>query len=186
MAKDNIRFKIIQATKEEININGSDFTLDMVAKRAGISKKTIYNNFNDKEELVNCVIKDVFLKLKERRVKIINDTDMDIVEKIKKLFVLIPIEVSEIDLRKYEAVCVKYPGLLKYVDEKIEDEWSYIDEYLDLAMKQGRIKRRNIYSVKTVWLGTIRFYLIYRERCMANDVTMCEILSIIMNGLKMK
>ena len=44
MAKDNIRFKIMQAIKEEININGSDFTLDMVAKRAGVSKKTIYNN----------------------------------------------------------------------------------------------------------------------------------------------
>ncbi|MBQ4069151.1 MAG: TetR/AcrR family transcriptional regulator [Lachnospiraceae bacterium] len=186
MAKDNIRFKIMQAIKEEININGSDFTLDMVAKRAGVSKKTIYNNFEDKKEVVTCVIEDVFMRLEERRVKIVNDTDMDIVEIIKKLLVLIPVELSEIDLHKYESVCEKYPELLEYVNDRIEVEWTYITEYLELAMKQGRIKRRNFSAVKTVWLGTIRYYLVYREQCMSNDVTICEILSIIMNGLKMK
>ena len=186
MAKENIRYRIIQAIKEEININGNNFTLDMVAKRAGVSKKTIYNNFRDKEEVVLCTAKEIFEVISERRSKIINDTDMDIIEKIKKLFVLIPTEFSELDIIKYKEVCEKYPEGIQYVNDRIEYEWNYIEKCIDLAMKQGRIMRRNIAAIKSIWLGAIRYYLINRDICRDKDVTICEILSIIMNGLKMK
>ena len=55
MTKDNVRYKIIQATKQEINDKGKKFTLDEVAKKVGISKKTIYNNFEDKSEILHCL-----------------------------------------------------------------------------------------------------------------------------------
>lgn len=186
MTKDNVRYRIIQATKQEINDKGNDFKLDEVAKRAEISKKTIYNNFEDKSELIFCVIEEIFTCLSNRRTRILNDTDMDIVEKIKKLIGLIPLEFFDIDLYKYEMVCKKYPKLIEYVNDRIEIEWAYIEEYLSLAMKQGRIKRANLSAVKIVGIGTIRYYLINKELCQNSDVTISEIVSIIMNGLRMK
>lgn len=186
MAKDNVRCRIIQATKQEINEKGKNFTLDEVAKKVGISKKTIYNNFEDKSEILRCIIEGIFEQLAETRTKIINDTDMDLVEKIKKLIGLVPVIFIDINLEKYEDVYRKYPNIVEYADGKMEDEWVYIEEYLSLAMKQGRIKRTNLSAVKIVSNGTIRYYLMNKNLCKNEDITISEIVSIIMNGLRMK
>lgn len=186
MTKDNVRYRIIQATKQEINDKGKKFTLDEVAKKVGISKKTIYNNFEDKSEILHCLIEEIFEQLEETRMKIINDTDMDIVEKIKKLIGLVPLIFFNINLQKYEDVYRKYPKIVEYANSKIEDEWGYIEEYLSMAMKQGRIKRTNLSAVKIVSNGTIRYYLMNKDLCTNEDITISEIVSIIMNGLRMK
>ena len=52
MAQTNIKNEILNATITVFNKKGMKFTMDDVAKEAGMSKKTIYAVFSDKQELV--------------------------------------------------------------------------------------------------------------------------------------
>lgn len=182
MKKESVRTKIIKAATDEINENGESFTIDNVAKRAGISKKTIYNNFENKKEIIFCVISDKFDCISEKRKDIINDTDMDIVEKIKNLITVIPFEFLYMDISKYGFIYKKYPESMGYIRQRYEEEWSCIEEYVSIAMKQGRIKRTDINAIKVVIMGTIYFYMTNRN----DEISINEVASIILNGIKMK
>lgn len=49
--ENEIKVKIIEASIDEINENGLKFTMDKLAKRLVMSKKTIYKYFENKEKL---------------------------------------------------------------------------------------------------------------------------------------
>lgn len=185
MIKDAISDKIINATKEEIEEKGEKFTLDDVARRANISKKTIYNNFKDKKELIFCVIDEMFFSIKEKRLEVVNDMDMDIVEKIKRLMA-IHFEFLNINYRKYEFVYGKYPDSVMYIRNYYETEWCCLEEYLNLAMKQGRIKRANMETIKVVIMGSMYYCMINKEKYDFNDLYVNEVISVILNGIRMK
>ena len=51
MVKAELRKTILNGTMEVFNQKGLKFTMDDIAKQLGISKKTIYKVFNDKEEM---------------------------------------------------------------------------------------------------------------------------------------
>lgn len=46
--ENEIKVKIIEASIDEINENGLKFTMDKLAKRLVMSKKTIYKYFENK------------------------------------------------------------------------------------------------------------------------------------------
>ncbi len=51
---------ILQAAKEEFLSHGYAATsMDRIAKRAGISKATIYNHFQDKQDLLKSLVKEL-------------------------------------------------------------------------------------------------------------------------------
>ena len=52
MVKAELRKTILNGTMEVFNPKGLKLTMDDIAKQLGISKKTIYKVFNDKEETV--------------------------------------------------------------------------------------------------------------------------------------
>ena len=186
MTKDNVRYRVITATKEVIAKSDGKFTMDDIAKKAGISKKTIYNNFEDKNEVLFCVVEHIFDNIREHRIRIVNDSEMDIVEKIKKLITLIPMQIDNPNICNYAMLYPKCPEIINYIRDKINVEWNCVEEYLSIAMKQGRIKRANLSAIKVVGMGAIDYYLKNKEMCQDNDVAINEIVSIIINGLRMK
>lgn len=59
-------------------------TMDMLAARLGISKRTIYEVFSDKEELLNGVLKWMAIKQNEVMSKILSETE-NVIEAIFKM-----------------------------------------------------------------------------------------------------
>jgi len=57
------RKEIIDAAHQVIQKHGYDFTLDQVAREAGLAKGTIYLYFHDKDDLVFSIITDSILHL---------------------------------------------------------------------------------------------------------------------------
>lgn len=49
--------RILSVTAQEMNLHGLKFTMDDIARRLGMSKKTLYKLFRSKDELVLSVIK---------------------------------------------------------------------------------------------------------------------------------
>ena len=68
MAEMDIRSEILSATIPVFNKKGIKFTMDDVAKEVGISKKTIYTVFADKQELVYDMVDYCFQSRRVRNV----------------------------------------------------------------------------------------------------------------------
>ena len=77
-----MRERIMDATLIEFSDKGIKFTMDDVAKRIRISKKTIYNFFKNKEVLLLETIDFGFAEVQKQKQEIVNDKDMDIIDKI--------------------------------------------------------------------------------------------------------
>lgn len=114
-------------------------TMDDVAKELGISKKTLYQSFKDKDELVNKVIDFIFLKKQNEILKVGNNCQNAIEEmyQIHQHVVAMLKEHSNVmmnDLRKYYyekhvSIINKYKQLLEDLIvrniEKGKDEGLY-------------------------------------------------------------
>jgi len=59
-----LRENILESTLQIFNQKGLKFTMDDIAKEMGISKKTIYTVFKDKEELFLAVGDYIFDSIK--------------------------------------------------------------------------------------------------------------------------
>ena len=77
-----IQEKILKGTIQVFNKKGLKLTMDDVADELKISKKTIYKEFNDKDELFFATIDYGFAAVKKKEAEILSDDSLDLVDKI--------------------------------------------------------------------------------------------------------
>ena len=68
-----LKENIMQGTLQAFNQKGLKFTMDDIAKILGISKKTIYQVFRDKEALFLETVDYLFDRIKDSEQKIVED-----------------------------------------------------------------------------------------------------------------
>ena len=74
-----LRETILEGTIQAFNKKGLKFTMDDIAALLGISKKTIYTVFQDKNTLVSEMVDYCFDSIKESEQKVLSDTSLDTV-----------------------------------------------------------------------------------------------------------
>ena len=80
-----MREKIIDATVEEFKQNGLKFTMNDLAKRLGISKKTIYTVFESKQAVLVAVADRYAADLNSMQEELEADVSLNVVQKLEKL-----------------------------------------------------------------------------------------------------
>ena len=84
----NSRSRIIEGAAELFRVYGiKSVTMDAIASHIGISKRTIYEIFSDKDELLKAVLHSMAEKQRELVVKVLGETD----NAIKAIFRLLEI-----------------------------------------------------------------------------------------------
>ena len=105
--------RILKGTIQAFNEKGLKFTMDDLARILGMSKKTIYVEFTDKNSLFLAMVDYLFDGIKESEEEIINNTDIDIVDKITTMLGVLPESYKDIDLRQLYMLKDKYPVIYK-------------------------------------------------------------------------
>ena len=106
--------RILKGTIQAFNEKGLKFTMDDLARILGMSKKTIYVEFTDKNSLFLAMVDYLFDGIKESEEEIINNTDIDIVDKITTMLGVLPESYKDIDLRQLYMLKDKYPVTVSY------------------------------------------------------------------------
>ena len=88
-----LREKILQGTMQAFNQKGLKFTMDDIAHILGISKKTIYQVFADKEALFLAMVDYLFDCIKESEREVMADESLGTLEKIRKILGVMPADV---------------------------------------------------------------------------------------------
>ena len=180
--------RILKGTIQAFNEKGLKFTMDDLARILGMSKKTIYVEFTDKNSLFLAMVDYLFDGIKESEEEIINNTDIDIVDKITTILGVLPESYKDIDLRQLYMLKDKYPVIYKRVEERFENGWQQTIELLKEAMEEGKVRKVNVDIFKMMMEAAIeqffqRDILIYNS--LSYEEGLKEVVGILMNGIKL-
>ena len=147
-----MREKIIDTAIEEFTKNGLKFTMNDVEKALGISKKTIYTVFESKQDVLMAIADRYARDFTDMRQEIEADTELDTMEKLKRLFCAIPTKYYDIGLSRIFELAQKYPKQYKYLMEAVSQGWALAEQYLEKGILEGKI-RKDISQNICAWTG---------------------------------
>lgn len=178
--------EIVRASLEELNEAGIKFTMDDLARRLRVSKRTIYETIPSKELLISDIIDMVFEDIKKQENEIAGNPDLDIVDKIRQVVCIMPMNVSPISYNRIYEIKKYYPDLYKKIDDHLSNGWETTLGLFMQGIKEKRIRNVNISIIRQLLLGAFRT-LFDDEYLISNKITYEEALKsmidIIMNGI---
>ncbi|HWT73908.1 MAG TPA: TetR/AcrR family transcriptional regulator [Mobilitalea sp.] len=181
-----LKDRIIDAVIEEFNEKGLKFTMDDIARRLGISKRTLYTVVQDKEALFIEAVDGVFGAIKEAEKEIIEDDTLDIVDKLKKILIALPKKYQTIDFRQLYNLKMKFPRIYAKIENRLETEWEPTFQIMEQAMKEGRIRKISFPVFKAIFTGTIEYYISRKaliESNIAYEEALQQMLDILFQGI---
>ena len=183
------KIAIIDATIDEFNNKGMKFTMDELAKKLNMSKKTIYKLVDDKSELVIDVINYCFDLVKKEEQRIIEDESLDIIDKLKMTIICIPDRFTNLDWVKVSDAVAAYPKIYEQFKLRIDNDWEPTFELMDEAVRQKKLRPVNKELFKTMveagFEGVLRIRN-KRETKLSYQESLEEMINIVMQGVEIR
>jgi AcrR family transcriptional regulator len=184
-----LREKILDAVVEEFNEKGPKFSMDDLAKRLGISKRTLYSIIDSKESLFLEMVDHVFGAIKESERKIAGDPNLDVMEKLKKILIILPEKYKTVDFRRLYELKTKLPKIYAKIEKRLETDWDLTFRIMQQAIDEGKIRKINMQVFQAIFSGTIEYYL-SRSVLIDNKISyedgLEQMLDILINGICVK
>lgn len=143
-----LRESILEGTIAVFNQKGLKFTMDDIARQLGMSKKTIYTVFADKESLFLDMVDYLFDSIKDSERQVMEDESLNTLEKVRKIMGVLPEGYQNIDFRQLYPLKEKYPSTYAKVQERLETGWETTIALLEQGMSEGVIRQVEIPLVK--------------------------------------
>lgn len=183
----DLKETILQGTMQVYSKKGLKFTMDDVAKTLGMSKKTIYTVFRDKESLFFAMVDYMFDSIKQEEQAVVADNRLGTVEKIRKIMGVLPEGYRELDLRNLYLLKEKYPKIYKQVELRLETGWETTIALMEQGMEEGVIRRVPIPIVKTMLEASLEQFfqrdILIRNRISFSDA-LDAVVDILVNGIR--
>ena len=113
-----IRNRLLAAARDEFFKFGfSKVTIDEIATKMGMSKKTVYKYFDSKEAIVQAVTKATMNEMVSCCEEIAHNDDIDFVDKLRKMMTLVAMHYSKIGRPLFEDLQKNAPHVWKQISE---------------------------------------------------------------------
>lgn len=122
---ENIRAKILAEALREINRHGSDFHMDDLARNLRISKRTLYENFSSKQEIIEQAIADFTDKIYAYHQRIVSDPAMTCEAKLIAYFDVPSDNWQVLSVRKTSDLLAKMPGTCERLQSRYKKTGSF-------------------------------------------------------------
>lgn len=184
-----LRKSIIEGTIVVFNQKGLKFTMDDIARQLGMSKKTIYTVFSDKESLFYAVVDYIFDSIKESENQVLMDESLSTLEKIRRILGVMPEGYKDIDFRQLYLLKDKYPKIYRKVEQRLETGWEKTIELLEQGMTEGVIRPVPVAIVKMMLEAALEQFF-QRDILIRNGLTYGEaldtVVDILVDGITVK
>jgi AcrR family transcriptional regulator len=183
------RRAILEATLRVFNQKGLKFTMDDIARAQGISKKTIYTVFRDKEEMFLALVDYIFDAVKEAEQAILQNDALDTKTKLREVLRVIPERYREVDFRQLYSLKEKYPTIYRQVELRLETGWEETIDLLNRGMEEGTLRPVSIPLVKLM-LEAVLEQFFQRDILVQNGLTyqqaLNEVVDVLLFGIEEK
>lgn len=186
---DETRERILEATIKVFNRKGLKFTMDDIATELGISKKTIYAVFKDKESMFFCMVDYCFDKINAHKEMVLQDESLSTVDRVREVLSMLPDGYRDVDFGKLYILKDKYPKIYAKVEERLETGWEGILSLIDKGIEEGSIRPVNVYILKTMMEATLEQFfqrdVLVKNKISYNDA-LNEVVNILVDGIAIK
>ena len=159
-----LRERILEKARELFNIKGCRFTMDELSRSLGMSKKTLYKVFADKEELLLAMIDDLFDRARENKnFKRRKDAFRTFNETIETIVSW----CGMLDPGKVEEMGRKYPQIDRHREERLDESWKETERILTGAMAYGLIDEAPIPVIRILLESFMR--VVYGNETLARE-----------------
>lgn len=182
----NLKITILEGTLQAFRQKGLKFTMDDIAKILGMSKKTIYAVFRDKEALFLAMVDYLFDSIKECERQIVESSELTTIEKVRAILGVMPDAYKDIDFRQLYTLKEKYPVIYAQVEKRLETGWESTIQLLEKGMEEGVVRPMKIPILKTMLEAVL-------EEFFQRDILIChqisytealdEVVGILMDGI---
>lgn len=172
-----------------IQQKGLSFTISDLAKSLGTSKRTIYQHFSSKDDIIDSIIENLILQIKNKEKEILHDKSLNLLKKITQVLICVPEEFNTMDIRLLVDLKRLHYNQWVKIDEFLKQEWDLVIKLMEEGIKTGVIREINLQLFVELYLGAIN--QIYQSNFSLNTkLTMSEILKsvidILLNGISIK
>ena len=181
-----LRESILEGTLKAFNQKGLKFTMDDLAGILGMSKKTIYTVFRDKESLFLAMVDYLFDSIKESERQVLENEKLSTLEKIRAVLGVLPESYREVDFRQLYLLKDKYPVIYKQVEKRLETGWETTIQLLEQGMAEGVVRKVSIPIVKMMLEATVEQFFqrdILIQSGLSYLEALDEVVSILVNGI---
>ncbi len=189
MANTELRDTILEGTIQAFHKKGLKFTMDDIAALLGMSKKTIYTVFQDKNSLISEMVDYCFGSIKESEQKVLEDTSLDTVEKIRSILGVLPEGYKDLDLGQLYQLKDKYPKVYKKVQKRLEGGWEGTISLIEQGIAEGKIRNVKIPVLKTMMEATLEQFFqrdILIQSGISYQEALNEVVAILMDGITVR
>lgn len=129
--------RILEGTIRVFRKKGIGFTMNDLSKELGMSKKTIYTVFRDKESLLYTMVDYFFDSVKKDENEILQKADLSTEEKLRQVLGVMPVSYSDIDFGSIYALQDKYPRVTGHLRKRLESDWETTLSLVDQGVEEG-------------------------------------------------
>lgn len=135
---------ILCAARDEIARRGMKFTMDSVARRLRISKKTLYQSVSSRQELIEKVVDSALESIAENEARIFQDPELSLNERYLCSLELYRSALQPFDKETMLEMMQYYPELWEKFERLRLAEWRSAIERMQLSISQGEFARINM------------------------------------------
>ncbi len=181
-----LRNRIMKAAMEEINQHGIKFTMSNLARRLGVSKSTLYENFNSKENLIGSIVDALFDDIRQQESSYFKDEHVSVKEKLKVLLVSNPRLFGPINDRVIDDIQRHMPDEWAKIQRFRDEKWQIIVKLLNQGIAEGSIRPINLAVVQKMFIGSTNEILNYSfltQNNLAMNEALTNMADILIHGL---
>lgn len=189
MDRERAQKQIMEAAFEAFRKKGLHFTMSDLAAEVGMSKKTLYQLFEDKEDLLLQVADYSFDAIKRSEAEVMGDESLDTVEKLRALMAAMPDIYQSVDLRKLYELEQRHPQVYARVQERLESDWESTIALLRKGMEEGKIRPCSIPLFKAMFEATLeRFFRedVLTKAQLSYQEGLQQVVDILIDGITVK
>lgn len=183
------KVRIIDAALEEFNEKGLKFTMDDVAKRLCVSKKTIYKLFDNKESLFLEAVNHCYALIKAAESEILTDDSLDDLTKLRRVIIVLPGRFKTIDWRKISSLREAYPDIFFKITENIDSDWKPTIALIERLISDKIIRNISVPVLRLMIESSIKAF-ISDSQFMSSGVTyeaaLEEMVDILIEGIEVR
>jgi len=161
------------AAIDEASERGIKFTMNDLARRLAVSKSTLYEHFDSKEELIGAIIDTLVADLRRQEQEITSNNTLSFSEKFKSLLSCHPKTLGIQSERFMDDVKRYMPGEWAKMEAFIDNRWRMIEDLLRQGIEAGYFRPVNLAVVQRILFGAVNELLDYKF-LMQNNLTILD------------
>lgn len=185
-----IKEKILKIFTEQIQVFGiKSITLDMIAKRCGISKKTLYKYFDGKDQIVSEIVNELLDKLNARFDEV-DSSAAEAMVKIHHIFDAMFDLLGSISIPLLRDIQNDYPDINKKIDNFRNMHRDLVRRTIESGIASGSMNEKINPSIAVDMIMGAAQSVLFPGYIIKNNLTMQSAIesfkALILDGLVMK